>query len=71
MLAKGIPQNVDEAREVVAAIAATDNNQPSPPHYPHSQIVSLGQVAEHLLQRVEALEAALTAPRDSKADGRT
>lgn len=62
MLTRGIPETVDEAHEIVGRLAEQTPNHPNPTHWPHSQMVALAQLAEHLLDRIEELEGALTAP---------
>ena len=58
MLLRGIPETADEAHEIVKATAETTPNTQVPSHYPHSQVVALAQMVEHLLERIEMLEEA-------------
>jgi hypothetical protein len=57
MQPKGIPDTLDEARQIVAETADFDQHTSSPAHWPHSQIISLAHIVHSFDARLEALEA--------------
>ena len=59
MQPKGIPDTTDEARHIVEQTASFDQHSPTPPHWPHSQIISLAHLCNSLLHRVDELERQL------------
>jgi hypothetical protein len=57
MLDSGVPETLTEAHAINRAAATLKPGDTNLSYWPHSQVVALAQLVEHLAARVERLEA--------------